>query len=654
MKTLLCTIPLNIGVPRDDSESPIMPKIAIVSLIKWMECHGYTREEYDFYDIDMLDSSDDEIQQYIESYKPSIVGLSAVVSTSYAQVKRIAKIVRQICPDSWIVMGGNLSASANVVLRKTAVDICVQGDGEIPWVNFLDYVKRHGKQWDYQELLKIKGLSFIDDKSQLQFTGYGDPIPAEDNPFPDYDILALGLKQRPKALKNYFRNGLKSALFQHDQFSHDEDGRVNIACFWVSKGCVGRCAFCQRSTSGYRLFDLKALDEHLDYLKKQHNVGFVQLIDENFGTNKKHAYEVADLMKKHGMIWVIGGARCTSFNAEDVKFYHNSGCSGIKFGLESGSQKILDLMQKMFTVEQVREAIKHCVENKIYSPCAVMIGMPGETNETVKQTGRLLGEIADMQGIPPARFKEEITTFYALPLPGAPLYEYGTQVGVLGTSVDEEEEYLESVSAEAAGRSNYINLNGSSMKKVLFWETLVRLEANRVFSERQKKNPRTVIHERWINDKDARSSSSKTSSLSLSGVIGKIIKNYKTKNLIAISYNKISYSTLKGAVNSSFIARLPRFIADIFLSNIIYGIFWVYVSMTRVMHSINKRREHDVRLKNLYKRYRLPRQIKDSELSLPGKQFQRSLRNIVKAEREKKSSSRTLTEKNRQILMMGR
>jgi len=635
MKVLLCSIPLNIGVPRDNSESPVIPKIAIVSLIKWMERHGYTREEYDFYDIDMLDSSDDEILQYVKSYKPTVVGLSAVVSTSYAQVKRIARIVRRSCPDAWIVMGGNLSASANVVLRKTEVDICAQGDGEIAWVNFLDYVKRRGRQWDYQELLKIKGLAFIDKEGELQFTGYGDPIPAEDNPFPDYEILALGLRQRPAALQNYFRNGLGSASFQHDLYSHERDGRVNIACLWVSKGCVGKCAFCQRSTEGYRLFDLNALDKHLDYLSKRYNVGFVQLIDENFGANKKHAYEVARLMKKHGMIWVIGGARCTSFNAEDIKFYHTSGCSGIKFGLESGSQKILDVMEKRFTVEQVREAIRHCVENKVYSPCAVMIGMPGETDETVKQTGRLLGEIADMQGIHPTRFKDEITTFYALPLPGAPLYEYGTQVGVIGASVEEEEEYLESVSEEAAGRSNYINLNGSSMKKVLFWETLVRLEANRVFYERQKKNPQALRRERWINDVDVHSSSGRGLLLSPgSGLIGKIITNYKTRHLITTVYNRVFYAMLKGAVNSPFIARLPRPIADIFLSNMIYGVFLVYVSILRTMRSINKRRGQDMRLKNLYKRYKFPKQIRDSELSLPGRQFQRSLRDIVKAERE--------------------
>ena len=133
-------------------------------------------------------------------------------------------------------------------------------------------------------------------------------------------------------------------------------------------------------------------------------------------------------MKKFDMLWICGGIRCTSVNFEDVKFYHGHGCSGLKFGVESGSQKILDLMEKRFTIEQVYSAIRYCYENNVYSPLAVMTGMPGETDETAQQTGVFLGTIAHMQGTPPSQMG--IGIFYALPLPGTPLYEYGQQVGV--------------------------------------------------------------------------------------------------------------------------------------------------------------------------------------------------------------------------------
>ena len=150
------------------------------------------------------------------------------------------------------------------------------------------------------------------------------------------------------------------------------------------------------------------------------------------------------------MLWICGGIRCNSVTFEDIKFYYDNGCSGLKFGVESGESKILDLMEKRFTVEQVYSAIEYCYENNVYSPLAVMTGMPGETDETAQQTGVFFGNYC-----PHARhasIADGDRNFYALPLPGTPLYEYGQQVGVIGKSVDEEEKFLEAVSDAGADK----------------------------------------------------------------------------------------------------------------------------------------------------------------------------------------------------------
>ncbi len=91
MKISLCSVPVE-GVEgklsRLRSEGPlgILPKMAIVSLIKWMERNGWNSDSYKFYDIDMLYPSDDDIEKFFAEYQPTIVGLSAVVSSSYEQV----------------------------------------------------------------------------------------------------------------------------------------------------------------------------------------------------------------------------------------------------------------------------------------------------------------------------------------------------------------------------------------------------------------------------------------------------------------------------------------------------------------------------------------------------------------------------------------
>lgn len=472
---------------RSEGQLPLMPKIAIVSLVKWMERHGYTRADWDFYDVDMLLPSDAELADYFRSYNPEVVGLSAVVSTCYAQVKRITRILRETCPNALIVLGGSLTASSNLVLRKTETDICVVGDGEIAWVGLLDYAKAHGRRKDAAALSAIKGLAFLDEAGELRFTGYGQQLKGEDNPFPDYDILLAGLKDRPQELRNYFRPGLGSTHFQTDPRSREPHRRPMLAQIWSSKGCVARCTFCQRSTKGYRVPHTQALDEHLQMLKDRFNVGFIHILDENFSSDKEYAYELGRVMKKHDMLWMASGVRVSSVGFDDIKFYKDHGCVSLKFGVETGSQKIMDLMEKKFTVQRVFETLKHCADLDLYSPLAVMVGMPGETNETVAETGRFLGRLAHMQGVEPRYLG--ISVFYALPLTGTPLYVYGQQIGLVGRTPDDEERYLLSVSGTGAGKMNYINLNGSPMRDVIWWDHLVALEAQREFFKISRERP---------------------------------------------------------------------------------------------------------------------------------------------------------------------
>lgn len=492
-KVSLCSVPVEGAgskLDRDRSEGSlgIVPKVAIVSLAIWMERNGYSRDEWDFLDIDMLYPDDHELEKYFMELQPAVVGLSAVVSTSYSQVKRIAKIIRTVSPSSWIVMGGNLAASSEAVLFNTEVDITIVGDGEIAWVKFLDYVKKWGREIDCLELKQIEGISFIDpiDKS-LYFSQFGKAISAQDMVLPDYDILQAGLKSEPHLIWNYFRPALSSGWFNLDPRAFEADRAPNIAGLFASKGCVAKCTFCQRSTKGYRVQPYEDLNSHLQFLKKTFNVGFIQILDENFGSDKKHSRDFAKILWDNGMLWMATGVRCTSITEEDILFYKSNGCSALKFGVESGSQKIIDIMEKVFTVEDVYKAIGLCIKHGIYSPLAVMVGMPGEDEQSAAATGKMIGQIAASLGVHPKEMGYDI--FYALPLPGTPLYEYGEYVGVIEKSPQGTGEYLERVTNAGTYKRYYVNLNGAHESEVIFWDILVGLEASRHYRSVKNNTP---------------------------------------------------------------------------------------------------------------------------------------------------------------------
>ena len=166
--------------------------------------------------------------------------------------------------------------------------------------------------------------------------------------------------------------------------------------------------------------------------------------DENFGSDKKFCYEAAEMLNKHGMLWFIGGARVTNVTKEDLLFYKKNGCISIKFGIESGSQTMLDVMEKKFTVEDIRKALYTCIDIGLYiSLQGFMLGMPGETLETCRKSGQFMGEIAAKIQVPVNLMFGNQDLLYCIPLIGTPVYEYGKQLGIVGQSIDEEEKFLE-------------------------------------------------------------------------------------------------------------------------------------------------------------------------------------------------------------------
>jgi len=622
MKIVLCTIPLWTEARKHEKiPIKIMPKIAIVSLFQWMEKFGYSAE---FYDIDMLIPEDNEIYDFFKIRQPDIVGLSAIVSGSYKQVRKIAKIIREASPKAWIVLGGNLSASANIVLRKTEIDLCVLGEGEIPWVNFLDYVKKYGRKKNFKELRRIEGLSFLNNKEELEFTGYGKPIPKDEYPFPDYNILTRNLPSKKFALDHYMIEIKKYPdrwiWFANDPRSEEPHRQPRMASLWTTKGCVGRCTFCQRSVKGYKTFNLQKFDEYLRNLKEKYNVGFIEIIDESFGSNKKHAFEVAKLLKKYDLLWFCGGVRCKSFTLEELEMLKKCGCTSVKFGVESGSNKILTIMEKRFSVEDVYNALKNAHDCGFILALGIQIGMPGETDQTIIETGRYIGKIAKMAGIPPEKII--IDLFYSMPFPATPLYEYGQLKGALGKSIEDEEKHLLYVSDKVCHKEHYLNLNGQKTKTVLFWNFLMKYEAMRKFYKKTSKNMKQ--NESKIPQQPPEK------------------KSFK-KKLLQFLWEPISALNEKLS-NEPLVVHIPRSLLYIPMRNLLF--------IEYEMHFL---------LRPLLKRVfgtkgKLIAQDLEYKLSInsctPLSELD-SLRNIVKNMREKLPPPKGLTEKNRIILGLG-
>ncbi len=651
MNVTLCSVPVEPPgtIPkrkRSEGQIGIDPKIAITSLNYWATKNGF--QACKFYDIDMLYPSDEEVEKYFRENQTDVVGLSAIVSTSYMQVKRLAKIIKSVNKNTLIVCGGYLTAASNTILKKTEVDVCVVGNGEIAWAGILKITKEHLKtersKLDINKLLEIKGIAVLDENKNLKFSGYGQTLPSSHMPFPDFEYLKSGLQGKDKSLQNYFRPFWMNEVFAMDGRSYEKNRKPMMMCIFTAKGCVARCTFCQRGAKGYITYDLSKMETYLKHVIDNYNVGFIYVDDEDFGSNKKYSYQVAELFHKYNLLWYCCGVRCTSIVEADVIHYKKNGCCGLKFGIESGSQAMLDIMEKKYKVNDIKKAIFACYNNGLYSPpVGFMLGMPGECLQTVRESGKLLGEIGAKIGVPPGLIFGVIDIVHAVPFVGTPFYEYGKQLGLIGQSVDEEEKYIELTSYAEYYKRYYINFSGAPISEIVFWDMLLWLEATRTF-EKLTKNQ--TLNKEWEKKFKIAAKvhaynphvKSKQKKVNIFGAA-------KKKENIALSNYFITNFLKRHIVFNRIVAKLPRFLVDPIVRYLLYFEFLIQKNFFKDKHHLHA-------VSGTSKKMNSKIRIRYEEID-PAKTTQkdRSLRTIV--EKKMKELNRSKQEKTLSTLTAG-
>jgi radical SAM superfamily enzyme YgiQ (UPF0313 family) len=442
-KIVIITIPLR-GEPTD------FPPIGSLSVITSLKRAGFTNTC--FYNIDYLRPAFDEIIDYLKKEQPDILGISAVVSTTYAFTKKLSLAVKQALPETTILMGGNLGASAEIVLQKTGTDYICTGEGEKTAVNFTNRWLTAEKKSDFTE---VEGLAFLDENGQLIITPYPEPIPAEEVYDIDWSILEE-LGEMSHYVKKNDNAGIDIS-FRHDhrRLEPHRQGKA-LVILSASKGCVARCTFCHRWDKGIRYIPVPVIMKRIDYMIEKHNVGFMSFGDENFGTDKRWLEPFLEEIKKRDLLWRVSGMRVNCITPDWIAKMKDAGCSSILYGMESGSQKILDIMEKKTTAEQNRDTVKWMVENKLFTIIQLVIGMPGETPETIRESGDLTCHFVEQS---PEVDPNNLSVNFAQALPGTPLYETARRQGYIGNSLEEEEKYLLGISdRDARDGETYINL----------------------------------------------------------------------------------------------------------------------------------------------------------------------------------------------------
>ena len=323
-----------------------------------------------------------DIADELKSNSPGLIAITALTPT-IGKALETANFAKKTCPDAMIVMGGyHPTFNYKEILEHECVDVVIIGEGENTLLDLVRTVEKGG------DLNDVKGLAFDDvltpkrplikDLDEL-------PLPARHLlPMESYKLLNM---------------------------------ETRMSTMITSRGCPMQCSFCSSAALHGHKLRLRSVDKILDemeYLVNELNVETIAFMDDTFTLNKKRVLEICEGIKERN-IDVLWGctARVDTLNSDVLRRMGDAGCITIFMGVESADQQMLDNVNKQTTIEKIKNAFEISRREKIRTIASVVLGMPGDTHESIKKT---------------INFVKELNPSYAIfslatPYPGTKFYQ---------------------------------------------------------------------------------------------------------------------------------------------------------------------------------------------------------------------------------------
>jgi radical SAM superfamily enzyme YgiQ (UPF0313 family) len=308
----------------------------------------------------------DRLAAVLNEYQPDVVGMTAVTMVFNAAAETIRE-VKALAPDVLTVMGGpHVTFAAKETLDGLPeLDVIVMGEGEKTIVEVVEE-NRNGRDWS-----KVRGLAYRNHDGGISITPAQDPLEVNTLPVAARHLLPLG---RYRALKM----------------------PISIT---TSRGCPFPCIFCSARDMAGAKIRYRDAEKVVDELEELARLGFHQInfADDLFTAKKKHCLAICDVIIERGLkiVWSCY-SRVDTIKPEMLARMKEAGCATMAFGIESANEEILKTVRKGITIPKTIEAVQMCVEAGIDPHCSFILGLPGETPDTLAETLAFCAKIQRM------------------------------------------------------------------------------------------------------------------------------------------------------------------------------------------------------------------------------------------------------------------
>jgi len=333
------------------------PNLACCYLKSYLSRRGLNIEIVNFFN--------SEKERFAELLKesPNAVALTTTFYVDDEPIIELVDFIRQHCPDTKIIVGGphifNLHthhdpATQDFLWKKLGADVYVydpQGEGT------LNRILHHLRETPEKSLGGIPNLIYRTNGDTFEKSG--------------------------KEVEN---NGLDENTVDWSFF--DQDFIVPIVSMRTARSCAFKCSFCSYPflAGELTLTSLEAVEKEMHYLK-EHGVKDINFIDDTFNIPLPRFKDLCRMMirNKFDFNW-YSMYRCSNSDDEAFELLAESGCKGVFLGIESGSNTILKNMNKAAKRERYMDGIRKLQKNNVITMASFIVGFPGETEETLKET----------------------------------------------------------------------------------------------------------------------------------------------------------------------------------------------------------------------------------------------------------------------------
>jgi anaerobic magnesium-protoporphyrin IX monomethyl ester cyclase len=301
------------------------------------------------------------LSAHLQSETPSVLGVYANLMTR----KRVVEILRVAHEAGWKTIVGGPEPGAYVrEYLDAGADVVVMGEGEITMEELLLALRDNSDS----ALAKVNGIAFLDEDGKLRQTPPRRQIEDLDSqPWPARDAVDV---------------------MRYVQTWRDAHGLGSIS-FITARGCPYRCRWCSHQVFGmtHRRRKPVAVVDEVEWLLSTYQPDMVWIADDVFTIHHGWLRQYAAEMRRRGLrIPFECISRADRLNGEVADLLAELGCFRVWIGSESGSQRILNAMERGVTVEQVQSAVATCKTRAIQTGMFLMWGYEGEELQDIEAT----------------------------------------------------------------------------------------------------------------------------------------------------------------------------------------------------------------------------------------------------------------------------